>query len=51
MATVDVTSSRNITAVSYALGDTINVLDGVTYADAWANNLTLQYDLCQVVRA
>jgi hypothetical protein len=30
MATVDVASSRNITAVSYALGDTINVLDGVT---------------------
>ena len=30
MATIDVTSSRNLTAVTYALGDTINVLDGVT---------------------
>jgi hypothetical protein len=30
MATIDVTTSRNLTAVTYALGDTINVLDGVT---------------------
>jgi len=30
MATIDVTTSRNLTAVTYATGDTINVLDGVT---------------------
>jgi hypothetical protein len=30
MATIDVTTSRNLTAVSYAQDDIINVLDGVT---------------------
>ena len=30
MATIDVTTSRNLTAVTYAQGDTINVLDGQT---------------------
>lgn len=30
MAIIGVTTSQNLTAVTYALGDTINVLDGVT---------------------
>jgi hypothetical protein len=30
MATIDVTTSRNLTAVTYAQDDIINVLDGVT---------------------
>ena len=43
MATIDVTTSRNLTAVTYAQGDTINVLDGVTLTinSQWSNKPTL----------
>ena len=30
MATINVATSQNLSAVTYAQGDTINVLDGVT---------------------
>ena len=43
MATIDVTTSRNLTAVTYATGDTINVLDGVTLTinSQWSTQPTL----------
>lgn len=43
MATIDVTTSRNLTAVTYAQGDTINVLDGVTLTinSQWSTKPTL----------